>query len=103
MTNYELFLEALCEARTIDSDMFNYFMADGVMMYAYRKGQKKQYVDKQTLQVAPNWYSNFKGMDTAQLIKQMEHRATLYDMAINAYLKVYGEGTDGQIHSGTNQ
>jgi hypothetical protein len=92
MTNYELFLEALCEARTQDSEMFNYFMDEGIMKYQYRKGQKKVYEDKQTFNVVPNWYANFKGMGIAQLIKQMEHRATLYDLAITAYLKVFGEG-----------
>ena len=92
MTNYELFLEAFCEARTQDSELFNYFVDDGAIKYQYRTGQRMIYEDKHTIAVAPNWYINFKRMDTAQLIKQMEHRATLYDLAIQAYLKVFGEG-----------
>lgn len=92
MTNYELFLEAFAEARTNDSEMFNYFMADGVMMYAYREGQKKQFVDKQTMSAVPNWYSTFKETNPADLLLKMEHRATLYELALLAYLKVYGEG-----------
>lgn len=88
---YELFLDAFCEVRTQDSEMFNYFMHEGVLKYQYRVGPKKTWIDGQTLEVIPNWYTTFQCTDPAQLIKQLEHRATLYDLAITAYLKVYGQ------------
>ena len=94
MTNYEVFLEALCEVRTQYSTRFSYFMMNGVIRFSYLEHPDRSQPDDKTLEVAPNWYKHFQRCDPSDLILLIDPiLPTFYELAVVAYLKVYGEGT----------